>query len=75
MVFSVSIYLFHYLSRDYALVESSAPIFDLHWRVAAKRAVFEVNVADIPVAAVAVWDRPDAGAMPVGEVDVLNKHL
>ena len=52
----------------------NAPCFDLHWCVAAKRAVAEGDVGDVSVAASAVGDGADAGAVPIREDDVLNEH-
>ena len=51
----------------------NAPRFDLHWSIAAKRAVAEDDVADKAVATIAVRNRSDAGTMPIGKVDVLDK--
>ena len=46
-----------------------------HRGVASECAVAEDNVADVPVASVAVRDRSNAGAVSIGEVHVLHKHL
>ena len=46
------------------------PGFDLHRRVATKGAVAEDNARNMAMAAIAVWDRANAGPMAVGEVHV-----
>ena len=50
------------------------PSLYLHRGIATEGAVSENNVADVTMATVAVWDRANAGTVPVGEVNVLDQH-
>lgn len=42
--------------------------------LAGEGTVAKDNIADVSMAAVAVRNRTNTGTMPIGEVDVLNKH-